>query len=347
MKSKNEILNEFISENLSPTEDERTEISARYKELSDLLQGKNIQTGSFARYTSITPVHDLDVIWVLPEKIITETIRKSISLKISPDELEIQNILESLAKRLREEYQKLGENVNIKPETHSVTIEFLNNSHEFTIDVVPAVPTSEQNSFGDAPIYLVPEIIRDSHKVRIQKYSSNDSIEWIKSDPEGYIREAGEADKKNDSFRKSVKFVKGWRRNSKENSRLFKLKAFHSEQWVLRYLRNNPDSNTWDTVVKFFMDIADIIEEPQIPDRADNSKYIDAYLEDLTDEEKSIICTKAQEVSSIMRIADTKNSESEVQKLLSKIIIEEEVRSIYPITKDYAPSKPWYPGCLL
>ena len=220
MKTKNEILSEFISQNLSPTYDERKEISKRYNELSGLLQGRNFQAGSYARYTAITPVHDLDVIWVLPEDTITENIRKSISLKVSPDELEVKAILESLAKRLKEEYVKLGTNVNIKSQTHSVTIEFLENPHEFTIDVVPAVPTSKLNDFGDAPIYLVPEIIRDSHSRRVLKYSNKKSILWIKSDPEGYIREAREADTKNNAGRKSTKFVKGRRRKTKNDSEI-------------------------------------------------------------------------------------------------------------------------------
>jgi tRNA nucleotidyltransferase (CCA-adding enzyme) len=344
MKTKIEILNEFISQNLSPTDAERKEISRRYDELSNLLQGRDFQSGSYARFTSITPVHDLDVIWVLPEDILTDDIRKSISLKISPDELEVEKILESLAKRLQEEYEKLGSNVSVKSQTHSVTIEFLENTHEFTIDVVPAVPTSKQNDFGDAPLYLVPEIIKDSHKKRVQKYNDKVSISWIKSDPEGYIREASEVDSKNNAFRKSSKFLKGWRRKSKNDSELFKLKAFHIEQLVMKYLHENPDSSTWDIVTFFFSNINDLVSEPQIPDRADKSIFIDAYIETLTDEEKSYIFTEAKEALTIMIKASEQDSESAVQDLLAEIVIVEDPSSIYPITKNYAPAKPWYSG---
>lgn len=341
----NSLLEEFVSSNLSPTESERKEVSAKYDELSSILKGRNFISGSYGRFTSITPLHDVDVIWELPEETVTNNIRKSISLKVSPDELDVKNILGSLAKRLREEYEKLGVKVNVLSETHSVTIEFLNSSHEFTIDVVPAVPITEKNEFG-LPLYIVPEIIKDSHRVRKDKYSSKEPIIWIKTDPEGYIEEASKANEENQSFRKSVKFLKGWRRKSKEGDVNFKLKSFHIEQYVLHFLRENHQKNTWEVVTTFFDDVEQIISSPQIPDRANDTVFIDAYISELTEDETRLILTNAQLATNLLNKIEQAQSESEVKEYLQEISLIQKTNknTIYPITKDHAPTKPWYSG---
>lgn len=341
----NSLLEEFVSSNLSPTKSEREDVTKKYDELSSMLKGRNFISGSYGRFTSITPLHDVDVIWELPEETVTDNIRKSISLKVSPDELDVSNILESLAKRLREEYEKQGVEVNVVSETHSVTIEFSNSPHEFTIDVVPAVPIIERNEFG-LPLYIVPEIIKDSHQVRKSKYSNKNPIKWIKTDPEGYIKEATKANDENQSFRKSVKFLKGWRRKSKTVDDNFKLKSFHIEQYVLHYLQENSQKNSWEVISTFFDQVKQIISEPQIPDRADNSKFIDSYVSELTKDEIESILTNSNIATSIIEKIEQAQSEPQVIKYLEDISIVEEVRkdNVYPITKDHAPTKPWYSG---
>ena len=341
----NSLLEEFVSSNLSPTKSEREDVTKKYDELSSMLKGRNFISGSYGRFTSITPLHDVDVIWELPEETVTDNIRKSISLKVSPDELDVSNILESLAKRLREEYEKQGVEVNVVSETHSVTIEFSNSPHEFTIDVVPAVPIIERNEFG-LPLYIVPEIIKDSHQVRKSKYSNKNPIKWIKTDPEGYIKEATKANDENQSFRKSVKFLKGWRRKSKTVDDNFKLKSFHIEQYVLHYLQENSQKNSWEVISTFFDQVKQIISEPQIPDRADNSKFIDSYVSELTKGEIELILTNSNIATSIIEKIEQAQSEPQVIKYLEDISIVEEVRkdNVYPITKDHAPTKPWHSG---
>ena len=63
---------EYAKVHLSPTDRERSTISARYDELQRFLTGRTFQSGSYARYTSTRPVNDLDVIYVLPDEILKQ-----------------------------------------------------------------------------------------------------------------------------------------------------------------------------------------------------------------------------------------------------------------------------------
>ncbi len=56
----NQIINKYISDNLSPTQEQRDYITEKYEELNNMLSGNCFQTGSYARFTAGNPVHDLD-----------------------------------------------------------------------------------------------------------------------------------------------------------------------------------------------------------------------------------------------------------------------------------------------
>ena len=60
----NSKFSEYAKE-LSPKPEERNMISEIYEKISEVLSGKCIQIGSYPRYTSITPVHDLDILYIL------------------------------------------------------------------------------------------------------------------------------------------------------------------------------------------------------------------------------------------------------------------------------------------
>ena len=70
---------------------------------------------------------------------------------------------------------------------------------------------------------------------------------------------------------------------------MFKLKSFHMEQVITAYFQKNLQLDIYDAVLQFFRDLPKLIEHAQIPDRADQSKNIDQYVEDLTDAEKRLI----------------------------------------------------------
>jgi len=164
----NNLLLEYTKEKITPQKDEWSFVSDKYEELLSLLENKNcFQSGSCARFTSIKPINDLDVVWI-----ISDEIKKA----INSDTLDLQNVLEDLAKKIEEEYKKIGVKTIIKPQTHSVGIYFSDNESEFSIDIVPAKNTGQKNEFGDY-ILEVPEILFYSKKNRTKIYKSKKKVD--------------------------------------------------------------------------------------------------------------------------------------------------------------------------
>lgn len=353
MNDINQIIADFVSDNISPTKEERKEIRKRYEQLAELFEkDKLFQTGSYARFTSVTPVHDLDVIWVLPEETISDTLRKSRSYKISADEIDVKNILEDLARKVQENYDDMGEPVVVTPQEHSINIDFHEGNHDFTIDIVPAIPLAnqggEQHEFGEN-YFLVPEIINYSHAVRLQKAKSNDKIDWIKSDPKGYIEEAKKFAKinnsdRNTSFRKATRFVKSWKAKVKAHDERVKLKSFHIEQIILRYIKDDQEISIVEAISKFFTELESNIYDASIPDRADQNVFIDLYVEKLSDEERSLIISKSRSAMSVIEKVQKKN-EKEIINMLSDLVKQEDSdivdKSPHVKVKNNDTTRPW------
>ena len=283
------LVSEYIKNNLSPKPEEIKLITSRYEEISGILKGDNFQHGSYARFTASTPDTDLDIVWVLPDDIIENIYPsyKSIKKIIDPDILDLTNVIHDLSKKLQTEYEKLNRTVRIKPQSHSVGIYFGETDDEFSIDVVPAIPSGEKNDYGE-DIYLVPEIIKLSKINRSERYTSKNPISWIKSDPKGYIKDAQELNDNNEFFRKTAKFVKSWKRSCKEKNELFPLKSFHLELIVNKLFNETGSLGCVDGICSFFAALPDYAGKPQITDKADSSRFIDSYLNDLTSEEKEV-----------------------------------------------------------
>jgi hypothetical protein len=180
----------------------------------------------------------------------------------------------------------------ISLQTHSITIVFLSGKEEkFSVDIVPAY-SSDTNEFGD-DMYMVPELVRKKHKDRKSLYENlsteQKQMEWIKSDPRGHITLATRVNGVNDDFRKAVKFVKAWKNACKDYDENFKLKSFHLEQVMTGYFREGDDLEIYDAIFRFFCSLPEIISGSAVPDRADPSKNIDNYIDELTSVEKSLI----------------------------------------------------------
>ena len=58
----NRILRPLVTANLSPQDRERSDISSTYQKIKDILGDRCILMGSYARFTSITPVKDIDIL---------------------------------------------------------------------------------------------------------------------------------------------------------------------------------------------------------------------------------------------------------------------------------------------
>ena len=219
--TKNEFNEKFraYARTLSPQQSERDLIAKIYKSLTDILGINNcIQIGSYPRFTSITPVHDLDVLYILGEWDVIN----------NPGDA-----LQALKNFLEMEYENPTESrMIISLQTHSVTIAFSNNNEEkLSIDIVPAYIFGANKFQQD--MYKVPEIIKEKkHGRRKLLYENikneNRDIRWIKTDPRGYIKVASEIDNRTDGeFRKTVKFIKKWSKSLKQDDSALALKSFH------------------------------------------------------------------------------------------------------------------------
>jgi len=269
----NSKLREYVKTKLSPTKTDRGFVSMIYDSFSALLDQNCIQIGSYSRFTAIRPLDDLDIVYILGKwdeqnHCPTETLKKLhliINTKYeNPTEYRLETSLQ----------------------THSITVAYKKEEKKvFSVDIVPGYIFSK-NEFAD-DTYKVPEILGQQHgKTRAEYYqksfSEQKEIGWIVSDPRGYIEVAKRVNLLNNDFRKAVKFIKSWKNSCKTKDADFKLKSFHLEQVVTIYFQENTHLEIFDGIFKFFVNLPEIIKSAQIKDRANNDKYIDDYVNDLT-----------------------------------------------------------------
>lgn len=300
---RNDRIATYSREHLSPSKEQRAKVSARYEELKGFLKGSCFMSGSYARFTAVRPPKDLDVIWVCANERLTR---------------EPRPILDALTETLKEAYRlNSNERVRFEIQDHSITIIFLDDPDDFSIDVVPAAETTRKNEFGD-PIYCVPEIQKLSH---IQRKAFTGTAAWIYSDPKGYITEAQHLEERTDGrFRKSAKVVKAWRqKHKKESGDAFKLKSFHVEQLVTRHLQQRPGDTILQVLRAVFGSLNRAIEAPAVPDRANAQVFIDQYVADLTPVERAKILNLQKEAFEIVIRLESAQSANEVDKLMDEL----------------------------
>lgn len=264
---------------LSPTATEQDLISKIYTSINDFLGVSNcIQIGSYPRRTAITPLHDLDVLYILGQW--------------SDNSHNPVATLRQLYNDIHQSYSNPTQySAMVSLQTHSVTIEFQNSNNEvvLSVDIVPAYEFAT-NEFGDKT-YKVPEVIKQkNHEVRHRSQWNPNQDGWIHSDPRGYISVAVKVNSENSDFRKTVKIAKDWKNRLKAADETLKLKSFHLEQVLTRTFQDNPEIDVFDAIFNFFVELPEIIKTPdQTADRANPDKFIDDYIKDLTPAQKSKI----------------------------------------------------------
>lgn len=277
----NSVFREHVRSTLSPKQKERDFVTAIYEPLQSLLgQNSCIQIGSYPRFTSISPLHDLDVLYIVGDW----------PLNVDPNPAVALNNLQTLLRQYKDPTGK--HRIEISLQTHSITMLFLGGENDFSIDVVPAYRVGK-NEF-ETDTYMVPEILKISHRKRQNYYSeiskAQHTMGWIKTDPRGYIEVATRVNSANNDFRKSVKFVKAWRSSCKERfGDQFKLKAFHAEQVITRYFQSDPELEIYDAVFRFFCELPSVMAGSKILDRTNTGKKIDEYVDTLTASERELI----------------------------------------------------------
>tara|TARA_R110002050_G_scaffold14376_10_gene45429 strand:+ start:1872 stop:3191 length:1320 start_codon:yes stop_codon:yes gene_type:complete len=274
-------LRKYVKENLSPTMDDIQFVAKIYKSFTDVLGYNNcLQIGSFPRYTAVRPLHDLDILYRLGQW--------------NEEYKNPQNILTNLATNFRSNYRNPTRyKVTMKVQTHSISFRYMDGENEvFAVDIVPAMKRGS-NEFGDDTFY-VPEIIKYQSYIKRQKFyeevkAKGGSVQWIKTDPLGYITVASNLNKENKDFRKSVKLIKGWKNSCKDLNDRFKLKSFHLEQLITIQFKTNTCLGIFDSIFSVMSNLKQSIEKPHIVDRADSNKHIDQYVAELSDTEIKLI----------------------------------------------------------
>jgi len=276
-------LRKYVQNSLTPTSDERNMVAAVYAAVCSVLgRDRCYQIGSYPRYTAIRPPHDLDVLYRAD--------------KWPGVEPHAARVVADLKGRLEKELvPPQGLSFTVALQTHSVTVSFTRDGEEvIAVDVVPAWTTGSKNEFGD-DIYWVPEIILEGHRRRVKTYKrlaeQGGHIRYILTDPKGYISVAAILNEANADFRKSVKLPKKWKQVAKEANEQFKMKSFHIEQIITSYFRDRVTLDILEAVTRFFVELPQWISHSQIPDRADSTRNIDAYVDELTASERAAILT--------------------------------------------------------
>ena len=282
--SLNEALREYARA-LAPTHKEREKVQKICSWLPETLDYPCLQIGSYPRYTAITPLHDLDILCILGEW--------------SGGALQTSRVLEA-PRELKEKIEKHSSTCplpirKVSLQSHSVNITFGDTDQEgFSVDLVPAYSFGKNEFQQDT--YKVPELVKYKHGVRRRAFvermeRESRNVNWIDSDPVGYIKIAEEVNRKNSDFRKTVKFIKKWKRSCEDKYKDdFKLKSFHVEQIITADFQSCVGGfDIFDGIFQFFTRLPEAIKEPGIRDRADKRKYIDEYLNDLTTEQREVI----------------------------------------------------------
>lgn len=273
---------EYVKNNLSPTQSERDMVGKIYEGVRSALGGSCLMIGSYARFTAGRPPHDLDVLFVAG--------------RFDPHHLRPQTVLAGLHSTLRRSFTNpTSYQVAISEQSHSITLSFREGTREiFAVDIVPAFTSDTKNEFGD-DVYWVPEIImvgKQKRQALYEELAKTDRAErewWLKSDPRGYISTTTILNSANSDFRKATKLVKKWKHNCNTAHADFKLKSFHVEQVLFQIYSRYPKIEIADSIFEFFCALPNVIARPQIRDRADQARFIDQYLADLSDAEKQRI----------------------------------------------------------
>jgi hypothetical protein len=263
---------------LSPKSHEQDLIGKVYQSFNDLFGVNNcVQIGSYPRFTSITPIHDLDILYILG----------SWDENNHTPSATLQNLFNEINSN---HVNPTSYTKKVFLQTHSVTVEFWQSANMIlSVDIVPAYSYGKNKYSQDT--YKVPEVIKERNhtKRNTLTWDASNSHSWINSDPRGYIKVATEIGVNSD-FRKTVKFVKRWKNNLCDKDQNLKIKSFHLEQVVTQIFKQNPNIDIFDAIFSFFTSLPTVINTPnQIQDRANSGKFIDDYLAKFTPEQKEKI----------------------------------------------------------
>mgnify|MGYP005985068783 CR=1 FL=1 len=267
----NSMLRWYIDNNIKPKKEENELIANYYNKISNLLEDNwyyCFRSWSYARWTAISPVNDLDII-------------------CESDENDIDDFMNSEKwKWLYEILSKEYWDENIDFQSSSIWISFWPDEDDFGIDVVIALKDEEVNNYWDN-LYTVPKLLYKTRKQRKEIYKNikenwenKDYLSLIKSDPKWYKKELKEIKDENKNIIYATRFLKKWKWVIKkeywENEKC--LKSFHIEEIVKKTIKWNMKLELLD-LLKEAIKTFDLTKS-NIPDRASASIMIDSYIDE-------------------------------------------------------------------
>ncbi len=270
MSNREDIIKKYIDDKLSSNK--TWYIRDKYNEVKSLLEhnwyNQIFISWSLARWTSIKPINDIDIICEIDSK-------KKEEYKFNKEKhIEYLSYLDEIFNILVRKYWI----DNVKLQSHSIWILFWEDKNDFSIDIVPAIKLEEKNKDFWDNIYEVPEIYLKRHNLRKKfyenKYINHQKVEWLKSDPKWYINKAKEIESINDNFIYASIFLKKWKDTRKEKYNKF-LKSFHIEEFIKYNVMQNNNISLFDSLK--LIQILNLDFE-LIKDRANFDKYIDDYV---------------------------------------------------------------------
>lgn len=317
------LLRWYIDNNIKPKKEENELISKYYIEIKELLKSNwyyCFRSGSYARWTAINPVNDLDII-------------------CECDENDIKNFINSekwkwLHRILSEKYWK--ENVDFQ--SSSIWISFWTSDDDFWIDIVVALKDEQINNYWDN-LYRVPKLLFKSRKRRKEIYKNikekwlekdKDYLTLIKSDPKWYKKELKEIKDNNENIVYATRFLKKWKWVIKNAYYLEKekcFKSFHIEEVVKKAIKWNMNLELLD-LLKLTIQTFDLTKA-NIPDRADKNIMIDLYVDE-NDFDKIKWKVQLENIFRELYILNENNFENIINKVF---LIKKEIKEVKIDTK--------------
>lgn len=271
----NDLLKGYINDNIKPKKEENDKIQELYSSVNwikELLKQNwyyCFRSWSYARWTAINPINDLDII-------------------CECDENDIQDFINSekwkwLFKIISDKY---SDKYEVNFQSSSIWISFWPNDDDFWIDIVVALKDEQINNYWDN-LYKVPKLLYKTRKERREIYKNikenwidKEYLTLIKSDPKWYKKELKEIKDLNDNIVYATRFLKKWKCIIKdayywENEKCFK--SFHIEEVVKKTIKWNMSLELLDLLKETINNFD--LSKANIPDRADKEIMIDSYID--------------------------------------------------------------------
>jgi hypothetical protein len=210
---------------IEPSQAQKDAASRSHNYLRDVLvTGRMAQvivdsylSGSYARDTAVSPLDDVDIVFLIHPKHWQNVIQSFLGLRPSP-----QDVLNTFARAIRYRYDQSAVNI----QRRSVRLQLFH----LDIDVVPALPSS-----SDGQMILVGDAEADA---------------WLDSAPKKHEALATEVNRSRGGlFKPLVKLLKFWNGNLPTTANV---KSFAIETMAVRIFRNHSFEALQQGILKFF-----------------------------------------------------------------------------------------------